>query len=78
ASTIAVLGALVGIPLGVVLGKIAWGLVAESLGVATDAAVGAVAIVAVVPAALLVANALAVIPARAAARTPPAVALRAE
>ncbi|MEX2267405.1 MAG: FtsX-like permease family protein, partial [Acidimicrobiia bacterium] len=78
ASTIAVLGALVGIPLGVVLGKIAWGLVAESLGVATDAAVGAVAIVAVVPAAILVANLLAVLPARAAARTRPAVALRSE
>jgi predicted lysophospholipase L1 biosynthesis ABC-type transport system permease subunit len=78
ASTIALLGGLVGIPLGLAVGRVAWGLVADSLGVATDPVIGALAIIAVVPAALVVANVVAVLPARAAARTRPATVLRSE
>lgn len=78
ASTIATLGILLGIPLGIATGRVAWGLVAGNLGVATDAVVGAVAVLVIIPAALVVANVVAALPARAAARTRPAVVLRAE
>jgi ABC-type lipoprotein release transport system permease subunit len=52
--------------------------VADGLGVATDAAIPVVALLLTLPVALVVANLLAVLPARAAARTHPAVVLRSE
>jgi predicted lysophospholipase L1 biosynthesis ABC-type transport system permease subunit len=78
ASTLAVFGLLVGIPLGIVLGRVVWGIVAGGLGVATDAATPALSALLVVPVALVLANAIAAFPARAAARTRPAVVLRSE
>jgi hypothetical protein len=53
-------------------------VVAEGVGVATDPAVPVVALLIAAPATLLVANAVAVVPGRIAARTRPAVVLRAE
>jgi ABC-type antimicrobial peptide transport system permease subunit len=78
ASTIAVLGGLIGIPLGLVFGRAAWSVVAGNLGVATDPLIGVIALIAVVPAAIVIANVIAALPARGAARTRPAIALRAE
>jgi hypothetical protein len=78
ASTLAVVGVLLGVPLGLVAGRWAWILVAEGLGIATDTAVPVVALVTAVPVALLVANAVAFVPGRMAARTRPAVVLRSE
>ena len=78
ASAVALVGLLVGIPLGVVVGRLAWGRVADGLGVATDAAVPTLALVLTVPAVLLVAVLVAALPARAAARRPVATTLRAE
>jgi ABC-type lipoprotein release transport system permease subunit len=78
ATTLAVVGLLVGVPLGTVVGRLAWGVVASGLGVATDATVPALVVLVLAPAALIVANLIAVLPARAAARTRPALVLRSE
>lgn len=78
ASTVALIGLLVGIPIGVVVGRLAWGRVADGLGVATDAAVPTLALALAVPVVLIVAALVAVLPARAAARTRAAAVLRAE
>jgi ABC-type lipoprotein release transport system permease subunit len=78
ASTLAVVGLVLGVPLGLVAGRWTWAVVAEGVGVATDPAVPVVALLIAAPATLLVANAVAVVPGRIAARTRPAVVLRAE
>ncbi len=78
ATTIAALGVLLGVPLGVAAGRVVWRAVADSTPmffVAPDDVGGALLVVAL---AFLVANALAAWPARAAARTPPAEILRVE
>jgi hypothetical protein len=78
ATTVATVGALVGVPLGIALGRFSWNLIARDLGVAADPATPLALALAVIPAAVLLANAVALVPARRAARTPPAVVLRAE
>jgi hypothetical protein len=77
-TTMATVGAVVGIPAGLVLGAEVWQHVADSLGVASAARVPALFILAEIPIALLVVNLIAFLPARSAARTRPAVALRSE
>jgi putative ABC transport system permease protein len=67
-----------GLPLGVAAGRWAWYLAAAQLESAAPPAVRVVAIALVVPAALLAGNALAALPACAAARTEPGIALRRE
>jgi hypothetical protein len=78
ATTVASVGLLAGLPLGVAVGRFAWHLFATDLGVVPEAvtALGATALI--VPAAALVANLVAAVPATAAARTQPAAVLRAE
>ena len=71
-------GLVVGIPLGLVAGVLAWRLVADGLGVSTSATVPVVGLVLIVPAAIVLANLVAAVPGRWAARTQPAVALRTE
>ncbi|MGH9025313.1 MAG: ABC transporter permease [Acidimicrobiia bacterium] len=78
ASTTTVIGLLVGVPAGVVIGRAAWALVANGIGVATDARVPVLALFVVVVGALLVASLVAGLPARAASRIRPAVTLRSE
>jgi ABC-type lipoprotein release transport system permease subunit len=78
ASAVAGFGIVVGLPLGIVIGRAAWGLVAEGLGVATDVTMPTVSLALLIPVALLVVNAVAVWPGRAAARLRPAVVLRSE
>jgi hypothetical protein len=78
AVTLTTVGLAVGIPVGIALGRGAWALVAQRIGVEVAPAVPVGQLVATVPIALLAANALAVLPAVAAARIRPAVALRAE
>ena len=78
-STTFILAALaLGLPLGVAAGRWAWDLAAAQLQSAAPPAVPALAIALIVPAALLAGNVLAALPARTAARTPPAIALRQE
>jgi putative ABC transport system permease protein len=68
----------VGLPLGVAAGRWAWHLAATQLQSAAPPVIPALGIALMVPATLLAGNALAAIPARTAARTPPAVSLRQE
>ena len=69
---------LVGMPLGVAGGRWAWDLVAAQLGSVAPPVVPILAIALIVPAALLIGNALAAIPVRSAARTKAAISLREE
>jgi putative ABC transport system permease protein len=72
-------GALViGVPLGIFIGRVIWRLFAEELGIVTDPSMPVLRIGAVVVGALVVAVVAAEIPARMAARTHPAAALRSE
>ena len=78
ATTLAVLALVVGLPLGVSLGRWAWTLFAEQIGVVPEPVTPLPLILLVVPAAVLLANLVALLPARNAARTPAALVLRAE
>lgn len=78
ATTIAVLALLIGIPAGLAAGSIVWRVVADQLGVAPGVHVPVVALLAVIPATVLLANLIAAVPARLAARTHPATVLRSE
>ena len=77
-STLAVVGLVLGIPLGVMVGRGAWALVAGGLGVSTAATLPYLALVVITPAALFGAVLLAVGPAQAASRVHAAEALRTE
>jgi hypothetical protein len=78
ATTLAGLALLVGLPLGVAAGRWAWILVNRGLGSLAGPVTPFLAVLAVVPATVLVANLVAALPARAAAATWPAVVLRSE
>ncbi len=78
ATTLAAIGLLVGIPIGLAVGNLVWHRVAGSIGVSTSAAIPLPTALLVIPASLALINAIAAIPARTAARTRPAVALRTE
>jgi ABC-type lipoprotein release transport system permease subunit len=72
------IGLIVGIPLGVLVGRRAWTLTAESIGSLSIAHVPLGALALVVPAALLLAVLVATVPARHAAHVDAGVALRIE
>jgi hypothetical protein len=78
ATTIAAIALLIGLPAGVAGGRWAWRYLAAQLGVLPEPAVPLTAILIAIPAALVVANLIAAVPAQAAARIQPAVVLRAE
>jgi hypothetical protein len=78
ATTLAALSLALGLPLGVALGRWAWTLFAEQIGVVPEPVTPLSLILLVVPAAVLLANLVALLPAHKAARTPAALALRAE
>jgi FtsX-like permease family len=78
ATTLAGVALLVGLPVGVAAGRWAWVLVNQGLGSPAGPVSPALAVLAVVPATVLVANLVAALPARAAAATRPAVVLRSE
>ena len=78
ATTIAAVGLLVGLPLGLGIARFAWYVFASNLGVVPEAVVPFGPTVLIVPAAVLLANLVAALPASAAARTPAAAVLRAE
>jgi ABC-type lipoprotein release transport system permease subunit len=77
ATTIAVIGLGVGIPLGLAAGRLVWGAVARGIGVVDHPVMPALAIAVVVVAALVVTNLAAVLPGRSAARVRVAAVLRA-
>jgi len=78
ASTFAVIGLAIGIPLGIAAGRWLWTLFADQVGIPPSVAVPLAVALLLVPATLLLANVIAALPGRAAARTQPAVVLRTE
>ena len=78
ATTLAVGGLLVGIPLGLVAGTTIWRSVANSVGVIDTPVIPVPLLVALVASAVVAVNAVAYLPARAASRVQPTRALRAE
>ena len=77
-STLAGLALLIGLPLGVAAGRWSWQLFAAGLGVPADASLPVPLLLVMVPAVLIIANAVALWPGRSAARVSPARALRTE
>jgi ABC-type lipoprotein release transport system permease subunit len=78
ATTVAMIALVVGIPIGIAAGRWAWTLFARQLGVAAEPVAGWWAVLLAIPATGVVANVVAAIPGRAAARMQPAAALRSE
>ena len=78
ATTMVAIALLVGMPIGVALGRWAWTLLAGQLGVVSEPETPLPPVLLVIPATLLVANLVAVVPGWLAGRIRPAVALRAE
>jgi ABC-type antimicrobial peptide transport system permease subunit len=68
ATTVALVGIVIGVPLGIVVGRAVWNAFATNLGAVPVAAVPALAIAVLAIAVFVVANALAVIPAVTSAR----------
>jgi hypothetical protein len=78
-STFAVaVGMVVGIPLGVILGRTLWDLFAHEINAVAAPSVPALVVVLIAAGALVLANLVAAVPGRIAARTPTAVVLRSE
>ena len=77
ATAIAATGLVIGLPLGVAAGRWAWTLLARGFAIEPVPVVSALVLLSV-PAVLLMGNLVAAVPARAAARTQPAVVLRTE
>ncbi|HEY3673436.1 MAG TPA: ABC transporter permease [Acidimicrobiia bacterium] len=78
ATTLAGLALLFGIPVGVIVGRWAWTALADDLGTLAEPIVPVLALVLSVPLVLLVANLVAFVPGRIAARLRPATVLRSE
>jgi putative ABC transport system permease protein len=68
ATTVALVGLVIGVPLGIVVGRVVWNAFATNLGAVPVATVPGLTVAALVVAVLVVANALAVIPAVTSAR----------
>lgn len=69
-------GLVLGIPVGIILGRLLWQAVANGLGVSPEVTAPALWLLLCVPCVLVLVNLIALFPARSAARTRPAVALR--
>jgi hypothetical protein len=78
ATTFGVLALLIGIPLGIIGGRWAWGFLAGDLGTLSEPKVPVSAVLLAIPLVLLLVNAVAFVPGRMAARLRPAVVLRSE
>jgi hypothetical protein len=78
ATLLAIAGVVIGVPLGIFVGRSIWRWLADNFPVAYVPPLAVVVVLLMVPAAVLVVNAIAVGPGRAAARIRPAEALRVE
>jgi ABC-type lipoprotein release transport system permease subunit len=78
ATTVGIIGLVIGIPLGIVAGRLAWRWVADSTPLLYVGPIAVVAVVLIVPLTIVIANLLAALPARRAARIRPATVLRTE
>jgi ABC-type lipoprotein release transport system permease subunit len=78
-STIAVgLGTVVGVPLGIIIGRFLWDLFAREINAVPAPTVPALSVMLIIIGGLVLANVVAAIPGRIAARTPTSLMLRAE
>jgi ABC-type antimicrobial peptide transport system permease subunit len=77
-TVVAVIGVVIGVPLGIGLGRLLWNLFAHQLSAVPNTTIPTVLIVLVGVGALVLANVVAAVPGRHAARTPTALVLRAE
>jgi hypothetical protein len=78
-SSVAVLaGTVVGVPVGIALGRFLWDLFARQISVVPEPAVPGAAVILITAGALVLANLVAMVAGRVAARTPTALLLRAE
>jgi ABC-type antimicrobial peptide transport system permease subunit len=78
ATTFISVSLLIGLPLGIAFGRVIWTLFARQLGTLPEPVYPSLALLLIVPAAIVLANLIAVVPAFIAARMKPAVVLRAE
>ena len=78
ATTLAVLATVFGLPIGVIIGRLAWRLLGEQLGIVPEPAMPVMTLVLALPVTVLVANLMAVVPGLLAARIGPGAALRTE
>jgi hypothetical protein len=78
ATTLVVLALLVGLPLGIAAGRWGWNLFANQLGVVPEPQVSILPVLLAIPATVLLANLIALLPGRAASRVQPAIVLRSE
>jgi len=78
ATTLVSLAMLIGIPLGLIVGRWLWSFFADRLGVVPEAVMPLVAMILAVPAVLVLANLIAAVPGAIAAHTKPAIVLRSE
>jgi ABC-type lipoprotein release transport system permease subunit len=78
ATTVGLAAVVIGIPVGIVLGRWAWTTLADDLGTVAEPLVPVGLVVLVVPVVLLLLNGVAYVPGRMAARLRPAAALRSE
>jgi hypothetical protein len=75
ATTLVAVALLVGVPLGIVGGGLVWRTFADDLGIAGTATIPLAAFVGIVAAGVVIANLIALVPSRSAARTPAAAVL---
>jgi ABC-type lipoprotein release transport system permease subunit len=78
ATALALVGLVIGVPIGVLLGRAVWTTIAEALGVGPDTSTPLLAMAAIGVATLLVVNVIALVAARRPARVSPADVLAAE
>jgi ABC-type lipoprotein release transport system permease subunit len=78
ATTLATVGLIVGIPAGLIVGRLVWRQIADGLGVPATATIPTLAVILTIPAVLALVNLIAYFPAHVAAQTRPAVTLRSE
>jgi hypothetical protein len=78
ASTVAIVGVVLGVPIGVALGRWLWTIFARQIGAVPEATVPVAQLVLIVGVAIVLANGIAAIPGKVAARTPAALVLRSE
>jgi len=78
ATTISVIALLIGVPVGVIVGRWAWVFYADRLGVVAEPVVAVSKVLLTVPLAIVIANLVAFVPGLIARRTKPAIVLRAE
>jgi predicted lysophospholipase L1 biosynthesis ABC-type transport system permease subunit len=78
ATTFVAAAALIGLPAGIAVGRLAWLALADQLGIVPDVATPFVGVLLVGPATVLIANLIALVPGWLAGRVPPAVVLRTE